>query len=84
MMGVIVFFVIRGFLITRQLIVEIERSGRLDVRAFYLRRFFRLAPALVVYVGVFSAIFAALGATITPTHLLTGLLYLANHYHVFI
>src|SRR3954447_19141856 len=51
LLGVVVFFVISGFLITRQMIAEIERSGRLDVRAFYVRRFLRLAPALLLYVG---------------------------------
>ena len=83
-LGVLIFFVISGFLITRQMIVEIERSGRLDVRAFYLRRFFRLAPALLLYVVLFSAVLAWLGATITVTHVVSGLLYFANYYHLFI
>ena len=50
--GVELFFVLSGFLITSLLLREWERTGRIDLRAFYLRRFFRLAPALVMFVAV--------------------------------
>lgn len=43
--GVTVFFVISGFLITTLLIQERERTGRIDLKAFYLRRAFRILPA---------------------------------------
>jgi|CXWL01.1.fsa_nt_gi peptidoglycan/LPS O-acetylase OafA/YrhL len=43
--GVDVFFVISGFLITRLLAKEIEEKGRLDFGRFYLRRARRLLPA---------------------------------------
>lgn len=43
--GVDVFFVISGFLITGLLIREIERSGRISLREFYARRAKRLLPA---------------------------------------
>src|ERR1700690_1748995 len=43
--GVDVFFVISGFLITGLLLREVERRGRLSFRAFYARRVRRLAPA---------------------------------------
>jgi peptidoglycan/LPS O-acetylase OafA/YrhL len=46
--GVDVFFVISGFLITRLLLVERERDGRISLRAFWGRRFRRLLPALLV------------------------------------
>jgi peptidoglycan/LPS O-acetylase OafA/YrhL len=46
--GVDVFFVLSGFLITRLLLVELQAEGRIDARAFYLRRVRRLMPALVV------------------------------------
>ncbi len=47
-LGVDVFFVLSGFLITGLLAREIERTGRLDIGGFYLRRFRRLVPALIV------------------------------------
>jgi peptidoglycan/LPS O-acetylase OafA/YrhL len=49
--GVDVFFVISGFVITRMLCREHERTGRIDFAAFYVRRFKRLTPALALMVG---------------------------------
>ncbi len=45
-LGVDVFFVISGFLITTLLLAERERLGRIELRAFWLRRARRLLPAL--------------------------------------
>ncbi len=60
--GVDVFFVLSGYLITRLLVAEIERSGRLDVTQFYARRFRRLLPAsaltLIVTLAIASVLFA--------------------------
>ncbi len=50
--GVTLFFVISGYLITRLLLQEHYRTGRLRLGAFYRRRFARLAPALIVAVLV--------------------------------
>ncbi|MBA3282256.1 MAG: acyltransferase, partial [Acidimicrobiia bacterium] len=47
-LGVDVFFVISGFLITRLLLAEHERTGRIAIGAFWGRRFRRLLPALLV------------------------------------
>jgi peptidoglycan/LPS O-acetylase OafA/YrhL len=44
--GVALFFVLSGFLITGMLRDEHERSGQIDLRWFYTRRFTRLAPPL--------------------------------------
>ena len=44
--GVDLFFVLSGFLITSLLDEEFERSGRIALRRFYLRRALRLEPAL--------------------------------------
>ena len=44
-LGVDVFFVISGFLIAHLLIVEYRAHGTISLRAFYLRRVFRLLPA---------------------------------------
>jgi peptidoglycan/LPS O-acetylase OafA/YrhL len=45
-LGVEVFFVISGYLITMLLIAEHERTGRLHLADFWRRRFRRLLPAL--------------------------------------
>jgi peptidoglycan/LPS O-acetylase OafA/YrhL len=51
-MGVDVFFVLSGWLITGILVREIERTGRVDFRTFMVRRIRRLGPALALLVGV--------------------------------
>lgn len=50
--GVDVFFVISGFVITRLLIRELEGNGRLNLARFYRNRFWRLVPAISVVVAV--------------------------------
>ncbi|MEY2628492.1 MAG: hypothetical protein RL066_308 [Actinomycetota bacterium] len=46
-LGVDLFFVISGYVITRLLLDSIQRSGGLDLRAFYVARIRRLIPPLV-------------------------------------
>lgn len=50
--GVDVFFVISGFVITAMLHREWATSGRINFRQFYIRRFKRLTPALALMVSV--------------------------------
>jgi peptidoglycan/LPS O-acetylase OafA/YrhL len=47
-LGVEVFFVVSGFLITSLLVAEIDRTGRVSLRSFWARRARRLLPALVL------------------------------------
>ena len=55
--GVDIFYVISGFLITGLLLKELEAKGKISLKAFYLRRSKRLLPAsfLVLFV---TALFA--------------------------
>jgi peptidoglycan/LPS O-acetylase OafA/YrhL len=46
--GVDIFFVLSGFLITTILTAEFERSGKIALGTFYFKRLLRLAPALLV------------------------------------
>ncbi|GAA6526455.1 acyltransferase family protein [Intrasporangium sp. DVR] len=55
-LGVDVFFVVSGFLITTLLVREHERTGRIRFRDFWVRRARRLLPALVVTVTVSTLI----------------------------
>lgn len=69
--GVDVFFVISGYLITSLLATEYGEAGRIDFVAFYSRRVRRLLPAL--YVVVFASI--ALGFwLLSPAAMHRGLL----------
>ncbi|TVR05054.1 MAG: acyltransferase [Deltaproteobacteria bacterium] len=56
--GVDVFFVLSGFVVTAMLQREVVRTGGVDVRRFFLRRIRRLMPAQALMVT------AVLGATI--------------------
>ena len=49
-LGVDVFFVISGYLITALLLGEWRREGRIDLREFWLRRARRLLPAMLTMV----------------------------------
>ena len=51
-LGVDLFFVLSGFLISGLLLAEFQRSRGLDIRRFYYRRALRLLPALLVLVAV--------------------------------
>ena len=51
-LGVDIFFVLSGFLITTLILEEFDRSGRVDFGRFYLGRARRLLPALVLMLGV--------------------------------
>jgi peptidoglycan/LPS O-acetylase OafA/YrhL len=49
-LGVDIFFVLSGFLITSLLLDELGRTGRIALRGFWIRRARRLLPALIVMV----------------------------------
>ena len=53
--GVDIFFVLSGFLITTLLLRERERHGNVSLKGFYTRRFFRIVPVyalvVVIYLG---------------------------------
>lgn len=64
-LGVDVFFVLSGYLITDLLVAQWDRRGRLNLRSFWVRRARRLLPALaVVLVSVTAAV-----AVIEPAQL---------------
>ena len=68
-LGVSPFFTLSGYLITTLLVVEHGATGRIDLRAFWARRFRRLMPAaLMALAGI-----AALGGTLGGAQQLAGL-----------
>lgn len=54
--GVIVFFVLSGYLITGVLVRDIERHRRIRYGRFYAHRAFRLLPALIAFLGVYAIV----------------------------
>src|SRR6185503_2853144 len=58
-LGVDIFFVLSGFLITSLLAAEYRRAGRIALRTFWSRRVRRLLPALLVTIAL-VAVYAVL------------------------
>ena len=69
-LGVDLFFVISGYVITRLLLDSIAQSGGLDLRGFYLARARRLLPALI-FMLVSTTIAIGIWAPDTIKRLLT-------------
>jgi peptidoglycan/LPS O-acetylase OafA/YrhL/lysophospholipase L1-like esterase len=86
-LGVDLFFVLSGYLITSLLVGEWGRSGGIGLRSFWARRARRLLPAVVLLLLVL-ALYAGLGgpgldrSTLRPDAL-TTLFYSANWHQVF-
>ncbi len=80
--GVDVFFVISGFLITGLLLQEVARTGTISIRDFYARRARRLLPAsalvLVVTLFIAHAIMSPLAAERVNGDAIASALYVAN------
>lgn len=67
MLGVDLFFVISGFLITTLLAKEFLKSGKIQFGKFYLRRLLRLAPALLAA----CVLFGIVASIVDPAHRLS-------------
>jgi peptidoglycan/LPS O-acetylase OafA/YrhL len=78
--GVTLFFFISGFLITKLLLLEIEKKGKISIGRFYLRRFFRLYPALLAMIIVSIITAAIIKCTIPNKDIFAALFYFTNYY----
>jgi peptidoglycan/LPS O-acetylase OafA/YrhL len=78
-LGVCLFFVISGFLITRLLLRERYTTGRVSLARFYGRRALRLWPALWTFLIVATILGAAGQFTVTLRSVLAALLFSADY-----
>ncbi|MFT3852603.1 MAG: acyltransferase family protein [Ilumatobacteraceae bacterium] len=86
-LGVEVFFVISGYLITLLLVGEDERKGFVDLAQFWLRRARRLLPALCLLLlglAVYMTLFQPDPMGRTRGDFVAGLLYASNWYQIFV
>jgi peptidoglycan/LPS O-acetylase OafA/YrhL len=79
-LGVRVFFVISGFLITNLLLHEIVRTGRVHLGKFYFRRTLRIFPPYYVLILSVALMQAAHWLTLAPHDLLHAVTYTSNYY----
>lgn len=85
-LGVEVFFVVSGFLITSLLIEEHESTQRIDLKQFWIRRARRLLPALFVMLcatAICVAFFATDSAPDFRRDVLPSLGYFSNWWQIF-
>ena len=76
-LGVDLFFVISGYVITGLILDSIARSGTLDLRAFYLSRIRRLVPALIAML-VFTTLFIGVYAPETVRRFVADIPYVLS------
>ncbi|HQZ33927.1 MAG TPA: acyltransferase, partial [Ilumatobacteraceae bacterium] len=86
-LGVEVFFVISGYLITLLLLSEKERTGRVRLGKFWMRRARRLLPALFVMMGslaIYMSLFNQRPMGQARGDLLGGTFYVSNWYQIWV
>ena len=64
--GVDIFFVLSGFLITVLLLQEYDRDGHVNLKKFYIRRALRLLPALYLLLAVFALNAVEISSWLSP------------------
>lgn len=74
-LGVRIFFVISGYLITTLLLTEHERTLTIGLREFYLRRAYRILPAAVAFM---LPVFVIYRHELNWFHMAAAMLYVAN------
>lgn len=84
-LGVTVFFVLSGYLITDLLINEYEKYGTIDLKNFWIRRFRRLIPALfimLILIGFWITLFQRSFLTGLRSEILAAACYVSNWFYV--
>jgi len=79
--GVVLFFVLSGFLITRLLLREHARAGRISISRFYARRALRIFPAFYCYWLVVVVWLLVNGKTVPWGHAIASLAYTTDYFN---
>lgn len=74
-LGVRIFFIISGYLITSLLLKEHEKTATIGLREFYVRRAYRILPAAIVFM---LPVFVIFRHELRWYHMIAAALYLAN------
>ena len=82
-LGVTLFFYVSGLLITKLLIAEYNKNSTVSLKNFYIRRVFRLYPALLFMLVVSIVVILLYNYSIIWSDILSGLFYFTNYYLVY-
>ncbi len=85
MLGVNIFFLLSGFLITTLMIREHDARGRVSIREFYIRRTLRIFPPMYIVLafGTALVLWRILPAALNLNALLVQCLHLTNYYCIY-
>ena len=86
LLGVTVFFVLSGYLITSLLLIEFDNTGKIDLPQFWLRRVRRLVPAIVFVIActaVLCTVFNHALLTKMRPDVVPSLLFFNNWWQIF-
>lgn len=78
--GVTMFFTLSGFLITYLLLEERERTGRIDLAAFYLRRILRIWPLYFAVLAIAAVLHAQTTGLVLFVFFLSNVGYVTGRY----
>lgn len=84
-LGVTIFFVLSGYLITDLLVNEWEKYGAIDLKSFWIRRFRRLIPALLIMlilIGFWITLFQRSFLIGLRSEILAATFYVSNWFYV--
>jgi peptidoglycan/LPS O-acetylase OafA/YrhL len=79
-LGVTVFFVISGYLITNLLLKELDITGSIRLKHFYIRRAFRIFPAFYVYLAFIGVLWSMGLVQQTLGSYIAAFTYTRNYY----
>jgi peptidoglycan/LPS O-acetylase OafA/YrhL len=78
-LGVDIFFVLSGYIITARLLDEREKSSTINLSSFYMRRAFRILPLLVSFLCVLCALSLFLSMDLRPSQIAGSLFFFRNY-----
>ena len=82
-LGVDVFFVLSGYLITSRLLIEQDETGGISLRKFYMRRAFRILPPVCLYLFAIAVLKLFLHrADVTGSQITAALFFFRNYQFV--
>jgi peptidoglycan/LPS O-acetylase OafA/YrhL len=82
-LGVLMFFVLSGFLITWLLLKEYDQYETVSLRMFYWRRALRIFPAFYAYWALITAIYLVRDTPVNWPQALSSFFYVNNYYQAF-